>query len=83
MPMTLTRCALAAAVFALAQAYAAATPAYADYAVVRFGDGACRIWWDARATPWGNDWTKIAITPDRSAAEAALDAAIAGGACDD
>src|SRR5271170_1658016 len=49
---------------ALAVGLAVATPARADYAVVRWSDGYCHIWWDASATPWGNGWTKLAIAPD-------------------
>lgn len=56
-------------------------PARADYAVVRFADGACQIWSNAADTPWGTDWSKIAITPDWSMARAALDDAIQSGAC--
>jgi len=67
----------------LAVGLALATPAYADYAVIRFGDGYCQIWSDASATPWGTDWTKIAIAADWAAARAALDTAIANQACSD
>ena len=35
------------------------SPARADYALVRFEDGWCRIWWDSAGTPWGVGWTKI------------------------
>ena len=35
------------AVGLLALGFAAATPARADYAVVRFETGYCQIWWDA------------------------------------
>jgi hypothetical protein len=31
----------------------AVSPARADYALVRFEDGWCRIWWDSAGTPWG------------------------------
>jgi hypothetical protein len=37
----------------------AVSPACADYALVRFEDGWCRIWWDSAGTPWGVGWTKI------------------------
>jgi hypothetical protein len=30
-----------------------ASPARADYALARFEDGWCRIWWDSAGTPWG------------------------------
>ncbi len=66
---------------ALALILAALTPARADYAVVRFTDGACQIWSNAGDTPWGTNWSKIAITPDWSMARAALDDAIQSGAC--
>jgi hypothetical protein len=67
----------------LALAVGAASPARADdYAVVQFGDGYCRIWWDSAATPWGASWTKIAVgLPDHSSAQAALDTAIAQRVC--
>jgi hypothetical protein len=57
-------------------------PARADYALVRFEDGWCRIWWDSAGTPWGVGWTKIAFgMPDWLTASAALDNARAQGAC--
>ncbi len=73
---------LTLAIGLLAFAVAAATPAYADYAVVRFDNGWCKVWWDSGATPWGAGWTKIAIgLPDWLAASAALDSARSQGAC--
>jgi hypothetical protein len=73
---------LAFAVGLLAVAFTASTPARADYALVQFGDGYWRIWWDSTGTPWGTGWTKIAVgLPDHMAAEAALDAAIAQQVC--
>lgn len=61
---------------------AVATPARADFAVVRFGDGFCKIWWNSADNPWGARWTKIAIAlPDHEAAQAALDSAVAQGVC--
>ncbi len=73
---------LALAVGLLVAALTGASPARADYAVVQFGDGFCRIWWDSAATPWGIGWTKLAIgLPDHAAARAMLDAAIIQGAC--
>jgi hypothetical protein len=66
---------------ALAFGLAAATPARADYAVVRWTDGYCRIWWDASATPWGAGWAKIATAPDWPTAAAAMDAAIKSNTC--
>lgn len=74
------RLALAAGLVSLG--FAAATPALADFAIVQFGDGACKIWWDSGANPWGADWRKIAIgLPDWAAADAALDAARAQNQC--
>jgi hypothetical protein len=58
------------------------SPAHADYALVQFGDGYCRIWWDSADTPWGIGWTKIVVgLPDQFAARAALDAALSQGVC--
>ncbi len=60
----------------------AVTPARADYALVRFGDGWGRIWWDSAGTPWGVGWTKIAVgMPDWLTASAALSNARAQGVC--
>jgi hypothetical protein len=72
---------LALGIGILVLGFAAATPAHADFAVVKFPDGYCQIWWDASATPWGDSWTKIAITPDWQSAEAARQAAIANRTC--
>ena len=58
------------------------TPAHADYALVRFEDGWCRVWWDSAGTPWGVGWTKIAVgMPDWLTASAALGDARAQGVC--
>jgi hypothetical protein len=58
------------------------TAAHADYALVRFEDGWCRIWWDSTGTPWGVGWTKIAIgMPDWLTASAALSNARSQGVC--
>jgi hypothetical protein len=58
------------------------SPARADFAVVRFEDGFCRIWWDSAGTPWGVGWTKIALgMPDWLTASAALNTALSQGAC--
>ena len=73
---------LAFAVGLLVVALTPASPARADYAVVQFGDGFCRIWWDSAGTPWGVGWTKLAIgLPDHEVARAMLDRAIIQGAC--
>jgi hypothetical protein len=58
------------------------SPARADFALVHFDDGWCRIWWDSAGTPWGVGWTKIAIgLPDWLTANAALSTARSQGAC--
>ena len=42
------------AIGVLALGFAAATPARADFAVIKFKDtGACRAWYDHTAKPWG------------------------------
>jgi hypothetical protein len=41
---------------ALAMLVAAAAPASADFAVVKFGDKTCRAWADHRAVPAGSGW---------------------------
>jgi len=73
------RLAFAAGVLALG--FAASSPARADYAVVKFENGYCRIWWDSGATPWGNDWQKIAASPDWAGAWVALAEAVRTGWC--
>jgi hypothetical protein len=61
---------------------AASTPARADFAVVRFADGFCKIWWDSADNPWGGDWTKIALgLPEYLTAQATLANARAQGTC--
>ena len=77
--LTMKRFAFAVGLLALG--VAAAAPARADYAVVRFETGYCQIWWDGSATPWGVNWTKVAITPDWASAYSALYAAIAARTC--
>ena len=73
---------LAFAVGLLALGSAAATPARADFTVVRFESGHCKIWWDSADNPWGVGWTKIAIgLPDYPAAWAALANAVAQRVC--
>ena len=65
----------------LALGFAAATPARADFVVVKFDSGYCHVWWDSTATPWGAGWSKIAVAPDWSSAVAALQAAIQAKSC--
>ncbi len=73
---------LAFAVCLLIAGLAASTPAHADFAVVRFADGLCKIWWDSADNPWGSGWTKIALgLPDYLTAQAALANARAQGTC--
>ena len=73
---------LAFAVCLLIVGLAASTPARADFAVVRFGDGFCKIWWDSAGNPWGSGWGKIALgLPDYLAAQAALANARAQRTC--
>ena len=70
------------AVCLLIAGLAASTPARADFAVVRFGDGFCQIWSDSADNPWGTGWTKIALgLPDYEAAQAALAGAHARAIC--
>jgi hypothetical protein len=74
------RLALAAGLLALGFAFSG--PARADYAVVRLEDGWCKVWWDSAATPWGTNWTKIAMgLPDWVTASAALYTARSQGVC--
>jgi hypothetical protein len=79
------RLALAAGTFAagaMALAFIAATPARADFAVVKFDSGYCQVWWDSTATPWGAGWSKIALgLPDADAARAVLYSAISQNVC--
>jgi hypothetical protein len=72
---------VAFAIGVLALGFAASSPARADFAVVKFEDGYCRIWWDSSATPWGDNWQKIAMAPDWAGAWAALGDAIRTNIC--
>jgi hypothetical protein len=70
------------AIGVLALVFAAGTPARADYAVVKFESGFCRIWWDSKANPYGTGWTKVATElKDWGAAWGALDALIKDKTC--
>jgi hypothetical protein len=69
------------AVGVLALGFAATTPARADFSVVRFELGFCRIWWATSAKPWGTSWTVVATAPDWTSAWAAQTAAVAKGKC--
>jgi len=65
----------------LALTFAASVPARADFAVMRFELGFCRIWWDSGTKPWGAGWTMIARAPDLAGAWAAQTAAVQKGKC--
>jgi hypothetical protein len=69
------------AVGVLALGFAASTPARADFAVVKFELGFCRIWWNTGMKPWGAGWTVVATAPDFPNAWAAQSAAVAKGKC--
>jgi len=47
---------LAFAIGMIALGLAASTAARADYAVVMFKDGYCRVWADSKAAPMGPGW---------------------------
>ena len=65
---------LAFAIGVLALGFAASTPARADYALVKFESGYCRIWWDSAGNPFGVGWIKVAVgLPDYEAAVLAED----------
>ena len=72
---------LAFAVGVLALGFAAATPARADFAVMKFELGYCRIYWDSSAKPWGTGWTMVATAPDIAGAWTALGGAVKKGTC--
>jgi hypothetical protein len=72
---------MAFAIGVLTLGFAAATPARANFSVVKFEAGYCRIWWDSGATPWGTSWTKVATAPDFSGAWAAQDGLVKKGVC--
>jgi hypothetical protein len=61
----------------------AATPAKADFSVIRWTSGWCQIWDNSVPTqPWPSDYTVVAAKlPNWSAAWAALHGAIASRKC--
>jgi hypothetical protein len=65
----------------LALGFAAATPARADFAVVKFELGFCRIWWDTGAKPWGSGYKVLATAPDFASAWAAQTNEVKEGKC--
>jgi hypothetical protein len=55
----------------LAFGFAAATPAFADFAVAKFADGSCRAWATHEAKPWSGDWKYVWVgLPSWEAAQA-------------
>jgi hypothetical protein len=48
--------------------FAASTPARADFSVVRFELGFCRIWWNNGINPIGTGWTRVAAAADFTSA---------------
>ena len=73
---------LAFSIGILALSFVAATPARADFAVIKFADGHCEVWWDRSFPPWGTGWTMIAIKADWVSAQFALDWATTLGTAD-
>ena len=69
------------AVGVLALGFAASTPARADFSVVRFELGFCRIWWNNGINPIGTGWARVATAPDFTSAWTAQDAAAKKGKC--
>jgi hypothetical protein len=65
----------------LAIGFAASTPARADFSVVRFELGYCRIWLNTGINPIGTGWTRVATTADFKTAWDAQDAAVKKGKC--
>lgn len=43
----------------LALGLVAAAPARADYVVVKFDPGYCRIWWQSSMKPYGAGWSYV------------------------
>ncbi len=72
---------LAFAVGVLALSFAASVPARADFAVMKFELGFCRIWWDTGAKPWGSGWTMVAKAPISPAPGPRKTAAVKKGKC--
>ena len=48
------------AVGVLVFGFVASTPARADFSVMRFEPGYCRIWWNNGINPIGTGWTRVA-----------------------
>jgi hypothetical protein len=58
--VTMTKLAIAIGVLAIG--LAAAVPARADFAVVRFKDHSCRAWAEHKAAPTGKDWKYLWVS---------------------
>jgi hypothetical protein len=53
---------LAIALSVLAIGFTAATPASADFAVVKFKDKSCRAWAEHKAAPMGTGWKYLWVS---------------------
>lgn len=61
---------LAFAATVLALGFAAATPARADFGVIRFEGGVCTVWTESHVAPAGTGWRVLWYhQPTREAAE--------------
>lgn len=69
------------AVGVLALGFAASTPARADFSVMKFETGFCRIWWNNDVNPLGTGWSRVAAAPDFMSAWAAQSDAVKKGKC--
>jgi hypothetical protein len=73
---------LAFAVGVLALAFAAATPARADFGVIRFERGVCTVWAESHARPAGTGWRVLWYhQPSREVAESKIKWGMAHGWC--
>ena len=60
----------------LALGFAASTPARADFVIVKFDPGYCRVWMDSSMKPYGTGWSVVGKPyADWATAWAALNAA--------
>jgi hypothetical protein len=73
----------ALAIFAATIAFAVTSPARADYNLVRWSWGDCKIWVnDSGNVPWGNDWVVLVWNiPSYNAAWDVLRSEAARGNC--
>jgi hypothetical protein len=73
---------IAFAIGVLALGFAAATPARADFAIVKFKDtGACRAWYNTAVKPWGNTQVLWVSEPNWDAAQSKRAYAVAHRWC--